>query len=109
MPSVRSVKTRRIRDRNRKKYASQPRKVSWGSNGTNGVSPIGTAQQAIAQLREAIVITDTDVKDTGPQIIYINRAFTRMTGYLPREVVGKNLEILQGPQTALCTLKRLRG
>jgi PAS domain S-box-containing protein len=109
MPSVRSVKTRRIRDRNRKKYASQPRKVSSGSNGTNGVSPIGTAQQAIARLREAIVITDTDVKDTGPQIIYINRAFTRMTGYLPREVVGKNLEILQGPQTALCTLKRLRG
>jgi PAS domain S-box-containing protein len=109
MRSVRNVKTQRLRARNRKKSASQPRKVSSDSNGCNGVSPIGTAQQAIAQLREAIVITDTDVKNTGPQIVYVNRAFTRMTGYLPREIVGENLGILQGPKTVLCTLERLRG
>lgn len=77
--------------------------------GARGVSPIGTAQQALAQLREAIVVTDTDIKNAGPKIVYVNRAFTRMTGYLPREVIGKNLGILQGPKTMLCTLERLRA
>jgi PAS domain S-box-containing protein len=38
----------------------------------------------------------------------VNRAFTRLTGYAAREVIGKNTGILQGPKTAMCTLERLR-
>jgi PAS domain S-box-containing protein len=38
---------------------------------------------------EAITITDTT-----PQILKVNPAFTRITGYMPSEVVGKNPNVL---------------
>ena len=103
------VKVRRVRDRSRKKYpAPPPKKVLPELVGAGGVSAIGTAQQALAQLRESIVITDADLKEPGPKIVYVNEAFTRLTGYLPKEVIGKNLGILQGPKTVLFTLENLR-
>ncbi len=91
MPSAQGVKVRRVRDRSRKKYPpAPPKKVLPELIGAGGVSPIGTAQQTLAQLRESIVITDADFKQSGPKIVYVNEAFTRLTGYLPREVIGKN-------------------
>lgn len=108
MPSAHGVKVRRTRDRSRKKYPPPPKKVLPELVGARGVSQLGVPQQALAQIRESIVIIDTDVKEPGPKIIYVNKAFTRLTGYLPKEVIGKNLGILQGPRTALCTVERLR-
>ena len=86
-----------------------PKKVLPELVRAGGVGPIGTAQQTLAQLRESIVITDADFKDSGPKIVYANEAFTRLTGYLPREVIGKNPGILQGPRTVLFTLEILRA
>jgi len=43
----------------------------------------------------------------GLRILYVNPAFTRMTGYLPEEVVGKTPDLLLGPQTDRETLSRL--
>lgn len=42
------------------------------------------------------------------EVIYVNRAFTQMTGYFPDEILGKNPRILQGDKTDYQLLKRLK-
>ncbi len=66
-------------------------------------------QQALSQLRESVIITDAQIEEPGPHIVYVNAAFTRMTGWLPEEVVGRNPRLLQGPKTTRKTLDRLRS
>ena len=109
MPSAHGVKVRRTRDRSRKKYPAPPKKVLPELVGARGLGPLGVAQQALAQIRESVVITDTDMNEPGPRIVYVNKAFTKLTGYLPKEVIGKNLGILEGPNTKSCTIERLRS
>jgi FixJ family two-component response regulator len=50
---------------------------------------------------ESVVITTAQLDRPGPQIIYVNPAFTKMTGYASEEVIGKTPRILQGPKTEL--------
>ena len=68
------------------------------------------------KLLESVIITTSDsvlitealpLDEPGPRIIYVNKAFTKMTGYLPEEVVGKSPRILQGPKTDKQALKLL--
>ncbi len=63
---------------------------------------------AVEQARESIVITDAELDLPGPKIIFINSAFTKMTGYNEAEAIGKNPRILQGPRTDKTVLGRLR-
>jgi PAS domain S-box-containing protein len=42
-----------------------------------------------------------------PEIIYVNSAFTKMTGYTPEDVIGKTPHIVQGPKTDRSVLRRL--
>ncbi|MCA9399536.1 MAG: PAS domain-containing protein [Candidatus Omnitrophica bacterium] len=58
---------------------------------------------------DSIIVTTTELDPPGPQIIYVNPAFTRMTGYEPDEVLGKTPRILQGPNTDINVLRRLRA
>ncbi len=64
----------------------------------------------ITNTTDAIVITDA-FSSSGPglNIIYVNEAFTKMTGYLPEDVIGKTPKILQGPLTDATQLKQLRN
>lgn len=57
---------------------------------------------------DSIIITDKELNPPGPRIIYVNPGFTRMTGYLPEEVLGKTPRILQGPNTDRDVLKKIR-
>lgn len=57
---------------------------------------------------DSIIVTDKDLDSPGPHIVYVNPGFTRMTGYLPEEVIGKTPRILQGPKTDPAVLKHLR-
>jgi PAS domain S-box-containing protein len=58
---------------------------------------------------DAILITEAELIDeSGPRIIYVNDAFTRMTGYTQQEVLGKTPRILQGPKTDFVELAKLR-
>ncbi len=41
-------------------------------------------------------------------IVYVNGAFTDLTGYQPAEVIGKSPKILQGPKTDQKVIDRLR-
>ena len=60
-------------------------------------------------LEDSAVITDSRLDEPGPKIIYVNPAFTRLTGYKPKEILGKTPRILQGPKTDRQVLKRLRN
>ncbi len=63
---------------------------------------------AVEQSKESIMITDAELDLPGPKIIFINPAFTQMTGYAAEEVIGKTPRILQGPGTDKAVLRRLR-
>lgn len=63
---------------------------------------------AVNQANESIVITTADLDLPGPQITFVNPAFTKSTGYTAAEVIGKTPRILQGAKTERTELKRLR-
>lgn len=50
-------------------------------------------------MTESVLITNADLIDPGPYIIYVNPAFEKMTGWSKDEVIGKTPRILQGPGT----------
>ncbi len=63
---------------------------------------------AIDHVDEAVLITTTGLDLPGPEIVYVNDGFCRMTGYAAEEVLGKTPRILQGPKTDRAELDRLR-
>jgi PAS domain S-box-containing protein len=65
-------------------------------------------ETAVAQAKESIMITTADLDPPGPQVIFVNPAFTEMTGYRRSEILGKTPRLLQGPKTDREMLRRLR-
>ena len=63
---------------------------------------------AMRHVREAVLITTADLDPPGPEIVYVNEGFCRMTGYAREEVIGKTPRFLQGPKTDRSELDRLR-
>ena len=55
-----------------------------------------------------VLVTTAELDLPGPQILYVNSAFTRMTGYAIRDVLGKTPRILQGPKSDHAVLQQLR-
>lgn len=63
----------------------------------------------ITNTNDAILITEAQpIEGTGPKILFVNEAFTRMTGYTESEVLGKTPRILQGSGTDQHELARLK-
>jgi PAS domain S-box-containing protein len=57
-------------------------------------------ESVITNTNDSVLITETELPNNGdPKIIYVNNAFTKMTGYESDEVIGKSLRILQGPKS----------
>ncbi len=65
-------------------------------------------QSAVEQSKESILITEADLNLPGPKIVFVNPAFTQLTGYSAAEALGKTPRILQGPRTNRAVLDRLR-
>lgn len=63
---------------------------------------------AVEQSKESIMITNAELDLPGPEIIFVNPAFTQMTGYTAAETLGKTPRMLQGPRTDKTVLLRLR-
>src|SRR5690606_32809371 len=56
-------------------------------------------ESVITHTSDAVLITEAEPQDKpGPKIVYVNEAFTRMTGYAADEVIGKTPRLLQGRQ-----------
>jgi PAS domain S-box-containing protein len=66
-------------------------------------------ESAITTTNDAILITEAQpIDEPGPRILYVNPAFTRMTGYTAAEVLDKTPRILQGEKTDRASLARIR-
>jgi PAS domain S-box-containing protein len=66
-------------------------------------------QSVVVNTNDAVIITEAEPIDApGPRILYVNEAFTHITGYQPEEVLGKTPRILQGPKTDPTELHRVR-
>jgi PAS domain S-box-containing protein len=62
---------------------------------------------AVEHAEDSILITSTEMTSPGPEIIFVNKAFTKMTGYAAEDVLGQSPRILQGPKTDRVVLDRL--
>lgn len=57
-------------------------------------------ESVITNTKDSVLITEAEPFDEpGPRIIYVNEAFTKMTGYSAEEVIGKSPRMLQGPNS----------
>jgi len=60
-------------------------------------------------LADGILATDADLdRPGGPRVVYVNRAFSEITGYSPDEIIGASPKILQGPETDPAVMAHLR-
>lgn len=103
------------------------RHVSSPGNNNSGIEPLSFSEsdghprstsddavflpilrEVVEDASEAIVVTEAQLQEPGPRILWVNPAFTEITGYDRREVVGKTPRILQGPKTEASVLRRLR-
>lgn len=67
-------------------------------------------ESVVVNANDAVVITTAEtITEPGPCIIYVNEAFTRMTGYSPEEVRGKTPRLLQGAKTNRATLDKIHA
>jgi PAS domain S-box-containing protein len=106
---------REIADRGRAEHALrgaydqlEQRVLDRTSELANSNETLRLLNSAVIQSKEAILITDAELDLPGPRIIFVNPAFTQMTGYTAEEALGKTPRILQGPLTDKTVLKRLR-
>ncbi|GAA6614450.1 ATP-binding protein [Scytonema sp. NUACC26] len=63
---------------------------------------------AVQQSKDSIIITTAKLDPPGPEIVFVNPAFSQMTGYEIEEVLGKTPRLLQGPKTDRELLDDLR-
>jgi PAS domain-containing protein len=65
-------------------------------------------ESVVKNTNDAVLITEAEpVDEPGPRIIFVNDAFTKMTGYTAAEVLGKTPRILQGPNSDKKELSKL--
>jgi PAS domain S-box-containing protein len=79
----------------------------------SGSGPSGVVDQhhdiffaAVETTRMPMIVTDPHQADN--PIIFVNRAFERMTGYTRDELIGTNCRFLQGPETDREVVTELR-
>jgi diguanylate cyclase (GGDEF)-like protein/PAS domain S-box-containing protein len=65
--------------------------------------------QVADAVNDIIIVTNAEIASPGPVIIYVNPAFTRLTGFTANEVIGKTPRILQGPGSSRATLDGIRA
>ncbi|NIT58015.1 MAG: PAS domain-containing protein, partial [Aliifodinibius sp.] len=57
-------------------------------------------ESAIASTKESVAIIEGQASNPpGREILYVNDAFSKMTGYSPENAKGKTLHMLNGPKT----------
>ncbi|MEE4378282.1 MAG: PAS domain-containing protein [Candidatus Competibacteraceae bacterium] len=65
-------------------------------------------ETAAAQAFHSIMVTEGEIHSEGNKIVFVNNAFTDMTGFTPEEVIGKTPRFMQGAKTDQAVLDELR-
>lgn len=66
-------------------------------------------ESAVENTQDGILITEAKHLDApGPELLYVNQAFTRITGYDLAEVLGRTPRLLQGPKTDRSQLDKIK-
>jgi PAS domain S-box-containing protein len=66
-------------------------------------------ESAVVYANDAIIILEAEPGELqGRRILYVNEAFTRMTGYSYEEATARTLRMLRGPKTNLSALDLIR-
>ncbi|UCH82190.1 MAG: PAS domain-containing protein [Nitrospiraceae bacterium] len=66
-------------------------------------------ESAVLSANDAIIILEAEPGEMmGRRILYVNDAFTRMTGYTIEEATKSTLRMLRGPRTSLEALNKIR-
>lgn len=65
-------------------------------------------RKMVEHANEAIILSESAPLDgPGPEIQYVNQAFTDMTGYEPQEIIGHTGAVLRGPATDLQAIETM--
>jgi len=65
-------------------------------------------ETVITQSRDSILITEANSPEGKiPKIVYVNPAFSQMSGYQSNEIIGKSPNIFKGPKSDSDELKKL--
>lgn len=65
-------------------------------------------ESVITHTNDAVIVTEAEpTQGIGLKIVYVNEAFTRMTGYTAEEVLGRSPALLQGKDTDMNEVNRL--
>lgn len=88
--------------------------VLSGDAGENGDSKASSRllslESIVENTNDAILVTEAGpVGQPGPRIVYANESFSRMTGYLVEDILGKTPRILQGPDSDRATLDMIHS
>jgi diguanylate cyclase (GGDEF)-like protein/PAS domain S-box-containing protein len=76
-----------------------------------GGHPADLFKSIVLNANDVVLVTEAeplDLASGGPRVIYVNPAFTRMTGYEPADILGRTPRVLQSPKTDRRELDRLR-
>ena len=64
-------------------------------------------EQAIQHDYDSMMIFTSATYPSEHKIVYVNDAFSEMTGYNKEEIIGRSPLLLQGPETNVAVLKKL--
>ncbi|MCB9423290.1 MAG: PAS domain-containing protein, partial [Ardenticatenaceae bacterium] len=66
-------------------------------------------EAAIINTSDTVIITESQPQDLSKAgIVYVNKAFTKATGYSYKEIVGQSRQVFHGPNTDARQLERIR-
>jgi diguanylate cyclase (GGDEF)-like protein/PAS domain S-box-containing protein len=63
--------------------------------------------QIAEMANDVVIVTTPDLKSPGPRILYVNAAYTRLTGYSSEETLSLSPRMLQGPGTSRATRDKI--
>ena len=66
-------------------------------------------RQIAETANDIIIVTTPNIEPPGPTILYVNPAFTNLTGHSAADAIGQTPRILQGPGTSRATLDIIRA
>lgn len=65
-------------------------------------------ETVITQTKDSVIITEANETSTGiPKILYVNPAFTTLTGYNPEDVIGKTANVFMNKTALKYNFKRI--